>query len=285
MWRLRTAHGSWAVKEPFEASAEADAQEDADFERAARAAGVTTPAVIRTLDGAVLLDLPTAQVRVFEWVDLRERDEGLDPTLVGALVAAIHQVPFESTRPVDPWYREPVGADRWDELIAELTGRGAPFAPDLAALRDELVALETLLEPERTLRTCHRDLWADNVRATTAGELCVIDWDNFGLADPSQELALVLFEFGAGNPARAAALHASYRDAGGTGRVDGPGSFSMVIAQLGHIGELSCRRWLDPNATEADRAHAVERAEEFTTRPLTRATIVELLDAVGDRAT
>jgi hypothetical protein len=98
-------------------------------------------------------------------------------------------------------------------------------------------------------------------------------------------LALVLFEFGAGNPARAAALNAAYRDAGGPGRVDGPGSFSMVIAQLGHIGELACRRWLDPDATEADRAHAVEGAEEFTTRPLTRATIAELLDAVGDRAT
>ena len=170
---------------------------------------------------------------MFEWVDLRERDEGLDPTLVGALVAAIHQVPFEGTRPVDPWYREPVGADRWDELVEDLTGRGAPFAPDLAALRDELVALETLLEPERTLRTCHRDLWADNVRATTTGELCVIDWDNFGLADPSQELALVLFEFGAGNPARAAALNAAYRDAGGPGRVDGPGSFSMVDRAAG----------------------------------------------------
>ncbi|HUL85456.1 MAG TPA: aminoglycoside phosphotransferase family protein [Actinomycetota bacterium] len=285
VWRLRTARGAWAVKEPFEASVEADAREDADFERAARAAGVPTPAVIRTIDGAVLLDLPTAQVRVFEWVDLRERDEGLDPTLVGQLTAAIHQVPFEGTRPVDPWYREPVGADRWDELVEDLTGRGASFAPDLASLRDELVALETLLEPERALRTCHRDLWADNVRATTTGELCVIDWDNFGLADPSQELALVLFEFGAGNPARAASLHAAYREAGGPGRLEAPGSFSMVIAQLGHIGELACRRWLDPNATEADRARAVGRAEEFTTRPLTRATIDELLDAVGDRAT
>src|SRR4029077_15008064 len=163
--------------------------------------GVPTPNVVLTPEGAVLLDLDGAQVRLFEWVDLRERDEGLDPALVGALVAAIHRVPFEGTRPVDPWYREPVGATRWDELVEHLTGRGAPFAPELAALRDELVALEALLEPERALRTCHRDLWADNVRATAGGEVCDFDWDNYGHADPSQELALVLFEFGAGDPA------------------------------------------------------------------------------------
>jgi hypothetical protein len=48
----------------------------------------------------------------------------------------------------------------------------APFADELDALRPELVALEAYLGgPPRDLRTCHRDLWADNVRATTTGEL------------------------------------------------------------------------------------------------------------------
>jgi thiamine kinase-like enzyme len=52
------------------------------------------------------------------------------------------------------------------------------------------------------LRTCHRDLFADNVLGTEAGGLCVIDWENCGLADPSQELGLVAFDFGAGDPDR-----------------------------------------------------------------------------------
>ena len=46
----------------------------------------------------------------------------------------------------------------------------------------------------RELRTCHRDLWADNVRTSHDGGLCVFDFDNAGLADPSQELAMILVE-------------------------------------------------------------------------------------------
>ena len=83
--------------------------------------------------------------------------------------------------------------------------------------------------------------------------MCVIDWENCGLADPSQELALVLFEFGLGNPERARALYGAYLDAGGPGRIDRRGNFSMLIAQLGHIGEDACERWLDPGESEAER--------------------------------
>jgi len=82
-------------------------------------------------------------------------------------------------------------------------------------MRDELVALERLMEEPRELQTCHRDLWADNVLRTTAGGLCVIDWENCGLADPSQELALVLFEFGLGDSERARTLYRRISTAAG----------------------------------------------------------------------
>ena len=49
------------------------------------------------------------------------------------------------------------------------------------------------------LQTCHRDLWADNVLPTADGGVCVIDWENSGPADPSQELGCVLFEFARGD--------------------------------------------------------------------------------------
>ena len=149
---------------------------------------------------------------------------------------------YIGTNPVDPWYTDPIGADRWDELIGRLDAAGAPFAGQLADLRDELVALEDLLELPANLQTCHRDLFADNVLRTPAGSVCVIDWENSGLADPSQELGLVLFEYGCGEAARARALHDAYLDAGGPGRIDRPGNFSMVIAQIAHIGEISCTR-------------------------------------------
>src|SRR5205814_1149682 len=98
----------------------------------------------------------------------------------------------------------------------------------------------------------HRDLWADNVRRRRDGGLCVFDFDDAGLADPSQELALILVEYCGTDRARASAVRAAYADAGGPGRVDGPRDFAMPIAQLHHILAEGCRRWLAAT-TEAER--------------------------------
>ena len=128
------------------------------------------------------------RVRVYEWVDLGRRDPWLDPATVGRLVASIHRVRYLGQNPVDPWYTDPVGADTWDDIVSRLAAAGAVFAEPLAEMRDELVALEALLEWPANLQTCHRDLFADNILRTPAGSLSVIDWENSGLADPGQEL-------------------------------------------------------------------------------------------------
>src|SRR3712207_8299844 len=96
--------------------------------------------------------------------------------------------------PMEPWFCAPVGEDSWDRLVDQLREAGAPFAGELADLRDELVALEAWIEAPDALQLCHRDLWADNVLPTADGGVCVIDWENSGPADPSQELGYVLFE-------------------------------------------------------------------------------------------
>jgi aminoglycoside phosphotransferase (APT) family kinase protein len=195
---------------------------------------------------------------------------------VGQFVAALHRVDFAGSVGVDPWYTEPVGAARWSELVKTLRRRRAPFADELDALRPELVALEAYLGgPPRDLRTCHRDLWADNVRRTHDGGLCVFDFDNSGLADPSQELAVVLVEYGA-EPGRASLIRAAYAEAGGPGRVEDPTDFAMVIAQLSHIVVEGCRRWLAAD-TEADRADNEGWVREFVDQPLTRDGIAALL--------
>lgn len=56
---------------------------------------------------------------------------------------------------------------------------------------------------------------------------------------------------------------------------------AMVIAQFGHVGERWCRIWLDSASSELDRDRAAAGFDEFTTRPLTRAVIEQLLDAVA----
>jgi aminoglycoside phosphotransferase (APT) family kinase protein len=280
VWRLSTALGEWAVKEPFEQPSPEEAEDDASFQELVRSHGVPMPQVVRTEAGDVLADVGGATVRVYGWVELLAREAWLDPATVGRLVASIHSVRYVGQNPVHPWYTDPVGADAWDDLIGRLDAAGADFAESLAQQRDELVGLEKLLEWPANLQTCHRDLFADNVLRTPMGSLCVIDWENSGLADVSQELGLVLFEFSCGDIDRARQLYDAYIDAGGPGRVERPGTFSMVIAQLGHIGEISCRRWLDP-ARSAEQQHNAGRVDEFLSQPITRRMIDELVAALA----
>ena len=227
-----------------------------------------------------MLTCAGTQVRVYEWVELGRPDRLVEPEAVGRLLAAVHLLGFEGTIPVDPWYTDPVGATRWRELAAALRHARGPYADELTRLCDELIALEGLLVPPRDLTTCHRDLWADNVLPARAG-LCVIDWDNCGLADRSQELALVLFEFGADDPERIDTLYRGYLEAGGPGRVSRREDFSMAIAQIGHIGERAIAAWLAPETPVAERDRWVPRIEEFVTLALTRPEIDGILAALG----
>jgi Ser/Thr protein kinase RdoA (MazF antagonist) len=279
VWRLDATDGSWAVKVAFAESSEDEARLSAEFQEAAYLAGVPTPQIRRTTDGCVFAHVDGRQVRVFEWVDLRAPDPGLDPALVGTVLARLHSVDIDDPRPLHPWYGEPVGAERWDEVVEQVRAGGAPFAGRLAELRDELVALESWIEPPGAVRTCHRDLWADNVLPTPGGGLCVVDWENSGSADPSQELACVLFEFGRSDAGRARALIGAYHDAGGPGQVDRPGHFSMLVAQLGHITEMAATDWLRPNPRSPSRADSTAWISEVLDDPHTRTRLRDLLEA------
>lgn len=279
VWRLETSTGAWALKQLLEPETEEEAASSARFQEAAVAAGVPAPSVVRTTDGRVLLAVDGVLLRVYSWVDVRPLDLGLDPVRLGSLLASIHRLACPPPGPVHPWYTDPVGAAAWDRLVGALTRAGMPLAEPLAAHRDELCALEGLLTEPAHLQHLHLDLWADNVRATGSGGLCVLDWDNSGAGDPSQELASMLTEFCEGSPVRARLLHEAYVDAGGPGRVTRIEDFSMVIAQLGHILERHCRIWLRSDSPGA-RAHAAAAMEELVSRPLTRRVIEQILDAV-----
>jgi aminoglycoside phosphotransferase (APT) family kinase protein len=283
VWRLDTADGRWAVKVPFDQSTEDEVRWSACFQEAACAAGVPAPRVRRTTEGCVLAALGGAQVRVYEWVDLRGPDPRLDPGRVGAVVAAIHRVPATDPSSLDPWYHAPIGAERWDQLTGQLIEAGAPFAQRLAGLRDELVALESWVEPPEMIQTCHRDLWADNVLPTADGGVCVIDWENSGPADPSQELGCVLFEFARFDPGRARALTQAYQEAGGPARVDRRGHFSMLIAQLGHITETAATDWIQPNPRSPERTDSAAWIAEVLDEPHTRELLETILTAQAGR--
>jgi aminoglycoside phosphotransferase (APT) family kinase protein len=276
VWRLETADGSWAVKVPFQQSSEQDVALATEFQEAAHAFGVPTPQVRRTTQGRVFATVDGRQLRVYEWVDVLAPDPGLDPALVGSVVAAIHRVSAPGVGPVDPWYCQPVGAERWDSLVGQLSEAGAPFAGRLADLRDELVALESWIEPPEALRACHRDLWGDNVLPTRGGGVCVLDWENSGPADPNQELGCVLFEFARTDAGRVRGLVHAYQEAGGPATVNRRGHFSMLIAELGHLTEIAATDWLQPNHRSPDRAQSAAWISEVFDEPHTR----ELLDSL-----
>ena len=282
VWRLDTEQGSYAVKESFEPQQEDEAAADVAFQEAVLAgSNVSMPRPIRTASGSVLATVAGRGVRVYEWIDLLPTDTGFDAAVVGKTIAAIHRVRHEPGRPVHPWYTEPVGESTWHDLGRRATASKAPFADRFAEDVPNLIALEALLEPRRNLQNCHRDLFADNILPMDRGGLCVIDWENCGLEDPSQELGVVLFDFTVGRPQRTRQLHDAYIDAGGPGRLTGRGAFSMLIAQFGHFFESAAKEWLNPESSVEDREHAISRFDELFATPLTLERIDEFLDAVS----
>ena len=189
------------------------------FHEAAHAAGVPTPRVRRTTDRARCS--PGRRTRRsgctsgWTWESRPRPGPGAGRRGGGRRPPGRGRT---STGRCDPWYASPSApraGTSWSGSCAP-PGRRSPGGwPEL---RDELVALESWLEPPAALRTCHRDLWADNVLPTADGGVCVIDWENSGTGrSRARNSGCVLFEFGRNDPGRARALTAAYRQAGGPG--------------------------------------------------------------------
>ncbi|MGN9842788.1 phosphotransferase [Nonomuraea sp. H19] len=271
IWRLDTGRGSWAVKELLVPAEEAGARKDAEFQLAARKAGVRLPRPVMTADGDVLFD---GGWRVYEWVDLADGDVVTGAEL-GIVTAGLHGVGHPAGGPADPWFSEPVGRSGWEALAAA----GGEWAPALERALPDLLALDALVTPpgRESLTTCHRDVNVENVRRAADGGVVVLDWENCGQARPAWELAKILVEL---SPADAVTAYRAYRAAGGPATVAEPVDFSMAIAEQGHLLEFYARRALSPAESEENRARARARLSTMLDRPLTPARIDALLAAL-----
>jgi hypothetical protein len=157
---LVTARGAFAVKTSF-GRPELDG-EDAEFQAAARAAGVPAPAVMRAVGGAWHAEIGGLAVRVYDWVDVLPPSTAIDPVEAGRTVAAIHRTPFAGSRPEHPWYTEPVGAPAWDRLLDGLAAAGAPVCATTSSRR--------------------RGCWSD--RRTCAPAIAISGWTTSGARPP-----------------------------------------------------------------------------------------------------
>jgi thiamine kinase-like enzyme len=285
--RLDTEGESYAVKQAFEpltAGEVADLERCGAFHRACREAGIPTPEPITKPGGGFVADIFGEHVLLYTWVDLADPDPGLDPAAVGALLARLHTVehPWPTTT-IDPWFDAPVGVREWKGVLKASRAAGAPYADRLAELLPRLLEVESILTPMAPTRVCHLDLWSDNLRRTTAGDLCVIDFENAGPADPSRELAMVLVEFGQGDAVRQLRLYDAYLAAGGPGRVAAREDLGLTIAQLHHIGHRHLTMWLAARDPEA-RARSLAGVEEFLGEPFLLADVDRLIAAVTSTA-
>ncbi len=211
------------------------------------------------------------QVRAFGWVDLRERTPDVDPAEVGSVIASIHRLPFAGRLPTDPWYTEPVGSDRWDALARRLHDASAPFAG--AVRGDAGRAGRAWRSSSRSLATCGRAI-AICGPTTSCGRStapCASSTGRTaGSPTPLRSSRSCCSSSAWGTRTGPARSTTRTCDAGGPGRIDGAGTFSMLIAQLGHIGEDACLRWLDTTGPADERARQAARADEFLTLALTR---------------
>jgi Ser/Thr protein kinase RdoA (MazF antagonist) len=281
VWRLTCGARTYAVKEALAPLDHDQVVAAYALQQRAEAAGAAAPRQLLTVTGEPAVYVDGETLRVFEWLELAPPDRDLHAGELGLLLARLHTAGGPTTAAVDPWFVDPVGRDRWVELVAELRLAGAPFAGTLGALVDELAASESIMAEPRDLAVCHRDLWADNLRAGADGSLVVIDWDNCGPAPMAGEVAMVLVEFGT-TAARAGQLYTAYVDAGGPARLTAPSDFTMPIAVLHHIVEMGAHQWLAASGDVA-RRRAADRVTEFTDDPFTRADAVRLLDVVTSR--
>jgi Ser/Thr protein kinase RdoA (MazF antagonist) len=279
--RLQTERGTFAVKQELEDWARAGAEASTAYHHACWEVGIPSPEPHRNTTGGFAATVGGEQVRAYAWVDLDDPDTGLDPATVGTLVARLHAVDHPwSTTVVDPWFEAPVGRAGWKGVLKAARAAGAPYVDRLAELVPALVEVEQVLTPMRPVQTCHLDLWADNLRRTTAGELCLIDFDNAGPGDPSREIAMVVFEFGRGDAARQRLLYDAYLAAGGRGRIRTRGDLALTIAQLHHIGHRHLTMWVAARDSEA-RARSLAGVEEFLGQPLLLDDVDRLVEAVA----
>jgi Phosphotransferase enzyme family len=279
--RLVTERGTWAVKEsfePFDDQELAAAETTGAFHVACWEAGIPTPEP-RTGGGRFVVEVDGEQLQAFSWVDLVDPDPLLDPEAVGVLLAAMHGVRRPASAPVHEWFEAPVGRREWRAVLRASRAAGAPYADRLAELLPGLLEVEEIMTPMDGTQLCHHDLWADNLRRTVDGGLCVIDFDNAGPGDPSRELAMVVFEFGQGDAVRQRRLYDAYRGAGGTGRVTGRADFAMAVAQLHHIGHRHLRMWLAARDSEG-RARSRAGIDEFLGQPFLLEDVDRALGAV-----
>ena len=295
VWRLAVGPRVYALKQVFAGAPPTGAEVGAEisFAQRAAAAGVRLPASHPDRNGGYLVPITEGGwLRLYDWVDLRPADLTADAEGLGVLLARLHQCSPSADRepgsaPPRRWYEVPPDRDGWRPLVTAATEAGASWSSRLATVVDTLPGLYAILSPvdPAGMRLCHRDLHPGNVLADEAGELVVVDWDDFGPAEPARELASTLVAcFHDDDPdlASIGRAYRSYVGAGGPARLRSSADFTMLIATQLNFLHHQVRVALDPRTPPPDLTWAEREIDEGLRILPTPDLVAAVLDAVAE---
>jgi Ser/Thr protein kinase RdoA (MazF antagonist) len=285
IWRLTTDRGTFAVKQLLFDLDEDEAQSDVALQTAALSAGVPLPRPLLTGAGLVVAQRgepsrPDMTVRAYEWVDLPDPPMAASPRQAAALLGGLHAAAPPHDGPVDPWFTDPVPADRWRELVHATRAAGAAWSDSLAQLVAEIEDCRSIIDAGRhePLFHCHLDFNPQNVLLTVDGQPMVFDWENSGAACLEQELAASVTEF-VPDPSNLPSFLDAYRAVGGPVRTLRHDSFAMTMAVIGHLVEMYAERAIDPHIDAETRARATFWLLDIAANSVTRRKIDAWVDA------
>lgn len=273
MWKVSVNSERFALKEILDKPPpESLIAHEVDFARRAAASGLRVAASIPDSDGRYLIATPVGSwLRCHEWIDLQPVDVTAPdtPGRLGTMLARLHScapaatVEPDTGDPPDPWYSAVPARAEWTELRLD----GAPWAARLRELIPTFSEMCADVTPpdSRRMVLCHRDLHPENVFLDAAGRLVVVDWDDFGPADPGQELARVLFDWFCDTSRldldAVRTTVEAYRAGGGPGRIVDAADYTLLLAHRLNFLLSQVRIALDPHRDRRRRDWADEEID------------------------
>jgi len=289
-WLLETGRGRWQPRTVDDVFPVTDGEDNARFQEAAARAGVTLPAPVRGVSGAVVETIGGSRWRVYEWLPagppLAAPVSAQITRSVGQVLATIHGLRYPAGG-ICPWSSVRLANDTWPELAALAAAKGAGWAPLLATAVPTLVELESLAggTPAEEPVLCHNNLNPGNCRVGPDGRLIVTGWEHANGLPPSWELSAALAAWtvepgGRVNAAAARALVDGYRARAGALPSLGLDTFRGAATGLQNYVAGQIDLALHAESAE-DQRYADRSVRHLLTHLPTPATYRRVLDAAA----
>jgi aminoglycoside phosphotransferase (APT) family kinase protein len=200
VFKITTPAGDWAVKRLHQQPNLEQLEIEIGLKEAAGAAGVVSPATVRTPTGDVVVAVAGRHWLASVWTEVSRDAAALAQpdrlAQVGEIVAILHNLRRAARHDVTPWLTTPPGATEWERLRSVARASTASWSSTFEELYPEFLRLAefSALAVSGAAVLSHCDLGPANFGAA-ADHLVVFDWERAGATRPAQELGYVLTQW------------------------------------------------------------------------------------------